>query len=56
MPIDPQVNKILKEMWRIDEKKQTDAEISDTEKEFYNTNLSIMQEYYSKNSNYWQNK
>lgn len=56
MQIDPELNKILKEMWRIDEKMQGLNELSESEKEFYNQNLAVIKEYYSKNNMYWQEK
>lgn len=50
------LNKILKEMWRLDEKTRSGSELSDDEKKFYNNHLAIIQNYYLKNNEYWQDK
>ncbi len=56
MPIDEGLNKILKEMWRLDNKlmKKEDLELS--EKSFYNENLEIIQGYYWENNIHWKEK
>lgn len=53
-----ELNKLLKEMWRLDEKLTggKPGYITDDEIYFYNQNLSKIQEYYLKNSNYWKDK
>jgi hypothetical protein len=52
MPIDQELNKILKEMWSLDEKEN----LNDSEKEFYNNNLDTIKNYYFTNNKYWQGK
>lgn len=56
MALDEELNSILKEMWRIDEKIQDRQELDNNEKEFYTKNLETIQKYYTSNSNYWNNK
>ncbi len=56
MAIDIEVNKILKEMWRLDEMLVTGGSLSPAEKDFYNTNLSIIINYYNQNNQYWKDK
>lgn len=52
MPIDQELNKVLKEMWALDEKEN----LNDSEKDFYNNNLDKIKNYYFKNNRYWQDK
>ena len=56
MPIDENLNKILKEMWRLDNKlmKKESLEISETR--FYNENLKIIKDYYWENNIHWRDK
>ena len=56
MPIDPNLNPILKEMWRLDEKMAAGEPLSREEKEFFNQHLAIIAEYYEKNDHYWNEK
>lgn len=54
--LDPELNNILKEMWRLDEKKIAGETWSDSEKEFFASHLSTIQEYYAASNAYWGNK
>lgn len=54
--IDESLNKILKEMWRLDEKVSTGENLDDSEKDFYNENLETIKNYYRDNNNYWQDR
>lgn len=56
MPIDQETSKILKEMWRLDEKKGNKEDISPEEQDFFNQHLSVVQEYYHAMHIYWQPK
>ncbi len=56
MAIDLELNKILKEMWRLDEKMTNGHILGETEMDFYNKNLQTIQEYYIHNSEYWTEK
>lgn len=56
MPIEENLNKILKEMWHIDEAVSSGQQINDVEKEFYNANLETIVGYYKKNNDYWNTK
>lgn len=56
MAIDEVLNKILKEMWRLDEKMTSGHILDETEMDFYNKNLPTIQEYYIHNSEYWGEK
>jgi hypothetical protein len=56
MAIEDGVNMILKEMWRLDEKLGTIGSLDPTEKEFFNTHLDLIIQYYTQNSTYWKNK
>ena len=48
---------ILKRMWNIDEKMQTNMEgITEEEILFWNTNLELVQHYYYRNREYWKEK
>lgn len=55
MPIDQNLNKILKEMWRLDEKLAAE-DLSIEEKEFFNTHLETIMKYYESSSAYWNKK
>ncbi len=50
------MNKILKEMWRLDEKTASGVALEESEKEFYGQNLGRIKEYYRKNNAYWEPK
>lgn len=56
MALNQELNKILKEMWRLDEKIVSGEELNKIETEFYKKNIYKIQEYYSKNNLYWKNK
>jgi hypothetical protein len=56
MPINQELNLILKEVWRIDEKLTSNEQLTETEKEFYNTHLETIQNYYAENNDYWKTK
>ncbi len=56
MALNQELNKILKEMWRLDEKIFSGEELNKIETEFYKQNIYKIQEYYSKNNLYWKNK
>ncbi len=56
MPIDESLNKILKEIWRIDEKNSNNQDLNAEEKEFFNQNLYVIQKYYDDNKDYWERK
>ncbi len=53
---DESLNKILKEMWRLDEKNSLGGELHEDEKSFWNAHLHIIKEYYAKNQSYWGSK
>lgn len=56
MPVEEGLNKILKEMWRIDEKNSSGIAIGPEEEEFYKDHLADIKKYYQDNNAYWQNK
>jgi hypothetical protein len=56
MSLDPELNQTLQEMWRIEEIITTGGVPTPEEKQFYNETLSVIQDYYDKNSSYWKNK
>lgn len=50
------INKILKEMWRLDEYLSKGEMLSTDDQVFFNTNLQVIKDYYEKQNAYWQNK
>jgi hypothetical protein len=56
MPIDENLNKILKEMWRIDNKMMKKEELTGDETRFYNSNLDVIKGYYWENNIHWKEK
>lgn len=56
MPVEESLNKILKEMWRIDEKSAAGEDLSFEESNFYNQNLQTIKNYYQNHNAYWQKK
>lgn len=50
MPIDQELNTLLKEMWRL----QEEETLTEEEIDFYNTHLDIIKNYYQDNNQYWQ--
>jgi hypothetical protein len=56
MPINESLNKILNEVWRIDEKISDNQTLTTEERKFYNKHLETINSYYLKNSEYWKNK
>jgi len=56
MPVNPELNKILKEVWRIDEKFMSGEILDPAEKEFLNEHIPTIQKYYRENGEYWNSK
>ena len=56
MPINQELNLILKEVWRIDEKLTAKENLTDSEREFYNKYLETIKNYYINHGEYWKNK
>jgi hypothetical protein len=56
MPIDENLNRILKEMWRLDNKLMKHETLEPDEVKFYNQNLKIIKDYYWENNIYWRDK
>lgn len=56
MALNPELNIILKEMWRLDEKTLEGQVMDEKESEFYAMHLETIKNYYSSNSDYWQKK
>ncbi len=56
MAIDENLNLILKEVWRIDNKIMKKEELEVSERAFYNENLPIIKDYYVENYIYWKDK
>ncbi len=56
MPINQERNIILKELWRIDEKFLSGEPLETNEKEFFNTNLQTIKDYYREFAEYWSTK
>jgi hypothetical protein len=56
MPIDPEQNKKLHQVWDIDEKLQKGEVITEEEKQFYNDNFSMIVNYYQEKSDYWNSR
>lgn len=56
MPLNEQLNKVLKEMWRIDEKAINGESVSLEESEFYKNYLSTIKNYYHEQYLYWEKK
>jgi len=50
------INKILKEMWRLDESLSKGEILSTDDQIFFNTNLEVIKEYYQRQDAYWQDK
>lgn len=53
---DLELNKILKEMWRLDEKLLAGEYLASNEADFYDLNLSKIKKYYKDNDEYWSKK
>ena len=56
MALDHELNMLLKEMWRLDEKTLGGQVLDEKESEFYATHLETIKKYYTSNSDYWNNK
>ncbi len=56
MPIDQNLNTLLKEMWRIDNKLMKKEPLELSEISFYNENLEIIKNYYWENNIHWKEK
>lgn len=56
MALDEELNKILKEVWRLDEKINEGKELSTEEKGFYDSHLPTIKNYYHGQYLYWEKK
>ncbi len=56
MAVEENLNKILKEMWKLDERISIGEVLTGSEKTFYCVNLQTIKDYYEKNNMYWKNK
>jgi hypothetical protein len=56
MPIDQETNNKLKEMWRLDKLIMEGNLLTDEERLYYNKNMHVIQQHYSKNHEYWKNR
>lgn len=56
MPIDENLNKLLKEVWRIDNKLMKKEALTEQEVSYYNEYLPIIKNYYVENYIYWKEK
>jgi len=56
MPIDQELNKILKEMWRLNEEINSGNNLTESEINFYNIHLEDIKKYYSKNNKHWMSQ
>lgn len=56
MAINEDLNKVLKEMWRLDEKREDGESLTVSEIDFYNNHLEVIKTYYKDQSSYWQQK
>lgn len=56
MAQDLELNAILKDMWRLDEKLLAGEPLDSEEVDFYDANLSRIKKYYLDNSEYWDKK
>lgn len=56
MPINQEVNHILKRMWSIDERINAGDILNEEDINFFNTNIKLIQSYYVDNSKYWGTK
>ncbi|HEY1041755.1 MAG TPA: hypothetical protein VGE63_03480 [Candidatus Paceibacterota bacterium] len=54
--LNPELNAILKEMWRIDKKINEQEVLSDEEQAFYDQHLETIVQYYIKSSEYWNSR
>lgn len=54
--LDQNLNLILKEMWRLDEKASRGEALTPEESDFYDAHLGDISRYYEKNSRYWSEK
>lgn len=53
--LDGKTRAILKQMWELNNKRVSDR-LTKEEKDYYNTNLSFIKDYYSTNSHYWSHQ
>jgi hypothetical protein len=51
-----ELNIVLKEMWRLDEKLSAGEQLSTEEDQFFADNLQVISDYYKKNCRYWREK
>ena len=56
MAVDAELNSVLKEMWRLDEKMYSGQPLSEEEEKFFSDNLPTISDYYKKNCCYWREK
>jgi len=56
MSLDKDLNTILKEMWRLDEKMSGGEDLNDAENNFYKLNLEVIKNYYKNQNSYWKEK
>lgn len=56
MPINQEVNVILKRMWSIDEQINAGDILNEEDINFFNSNIKLIQDYYVTNSKYWGTK
>lgn len=56
MPLNEELNKILKEVWRIDEKNTKGELLSPEEVRFYADHLPTIKNYYHEQYLYWEKK
>lgn len=56
MPINQEVNVILKRMWSIDERINAEDIVSEEDINFFNSHIKLIQSYYIDNSKYWNTK
>ncbi len=56
MALNEELNKILKEVWRIDEKNTKGEFISGEEAEFYKKHVPTIKNYYREQYLYWEKK
>ena len=56
MAQDQELNKILKQMWLLDEKIIGGGKVDNLEKQFFNAHLLDIQKYYASNNEYWKGK
>lgn len=56
MAQDKELNVLIKEMWRIDEKMKEGETLTEVEQDFFEKHLATIASYYHANNKYWNNK